>query len=452
MKELERILAAGDNKALAKYVDALKAEAAPNRLRAAEGRRYYENDNQIRRKGPLEEMLGRAKLEKNPLRSSDFRVSHNWHQLLVNQKVAYLFSYPPVFDCGDPDINDKLNRSLGEEFPRVVKNLAIDAANTGEGWLHLWLDRKGDFCYATVPGEELYCVYNGEIPGTLAYVIRDYTVDGSSGTIERKVEIWNEAEALFFKDTGEGLKPDRDRGGQSCGLCHGLGSIPFIRFSNNSSGSGDLYMVKDLIDQYDLVVSGFANDLADIQEVIFVLRNYGGEDLSTFLTELKRYKAIKVEGDAVGDGGVDTMQIEIPVEARVKFLELLKKQIFISGQGVNPDPEVFGNSSGVALKYLYSLLEIKAGLLETEFRAGFSRFLGLLLKHLGFAPDLPVTQIYSRNAIENEVENAEIAVASQGLISKRTILRNHPWVEDPQQEAEVIAEEERANKNDKDFK
>ena len=57
-------------------------------------------------------------------------------------------------------------------------------------------------------------------------------------------------------------------------------------------------MVKDLIDQYDLVVSGFANDLADIQEVIFVLRNYGGEDLNTFLSELKRYKAIKVEGDS----------------------------------------------------------------------------------------------------------------------------------------------------------
>ena len=112
-----------------------------------------------------------------------------------------------------------------------------------------------------------------------------------------------------------------------------MGEIPFVPFYNNRSHSGDLSMVKDLIDQYDLVVSGFANDLADIQEVIFVLRNYGGEDLNTFLSELKRYKAIKVEGDSLSAGGVETMSIEIPIEARVKFLEILKRQIFISGQG-----------------------------------------------------------------------------------------------------------------------
>lgn len=442
MKQLESILAAGDMRSLENYLDRLSVEAMPKRRKAAEGRRYYENDNQIRRKEPIEEMLGKVRLDKNPLRSSDFRISHNWHQLLVNQKVAYLFSYPPIFDCGSPQGNAGINRVLGEDFPRVIKNLAIDAANTGEGWLHIWLDGEGRLTYATVPGEQLYSVTNGEIPGKVMYVIRDYTVLNQENREERRIEIWNKSEALFFKTGSDGhLTPDIVGEKGSNRLIHGFKTIPFVCFPNNSTSTGDLYMVKDLIDQYDLVVSGFANDLSDIQEVIFVLRNYGGEDLSTFLTELKRYKAIKVEGDAVGDGGVDTMQIEIPVEARVKFLELLKKQIFISGQGVNPDPEAFGNSSGVALKYLYSLLEIKAGLLETEFRAGFSRFLGILLDYLGMKEDTQVVQIYSRNAIENEVEEADIAAKSQGVVSRRTILRNHPWVEDPEQEMEFMQKE-----------
>ena len=41
--------------------------------------------------------------------------------------------------------------------------------------------------------------------------------------------------------------------------------------------------------------------------------------------------------------------------------------------GVDPNPENFGNSSGVALKYLYSLLELKAGMMETQFRSGFDK-------------------------------------------------------------------------------
>ncbi|MGI5891987.1 MAG: phage portal protein [Bacillota bacterium] len=218
-------------------------------------------------------------------------------------------------------------------------------------------------------------------------------------------------------------------------FCH---KLPFVPFYNNGSHMGDLWMYKDLIDQYDRVVSGYANDLFDIQEVIFVLRNYGGEDLATFLSELKRYKAIKVDGDSRSEGGIETMQIDIPIEARVKFLELLRRQIFISGQGVDPNPHNFGNSSGVALKYLYSLLEIKAGLLETEFRAGFSRFLRLLLRYLKVERQPVVRQIYTRNSVQNDLETSQIAKDSLNIISRRSILQNHPWVEDVEQELELV--------------
>ena len=39
------------------------------------------------------------------------------------------------------------------------------------------------------------------------------------------------------------------------------------------------------------------------------------------------------------------------------------------------------------------------------------------------------------------MEIAEIAEKSQGIISRRTILRNHPWVEDAAQETEALAQE-----------
>ena len=64
------------------------------------------------------------------------------------------------------------------------------------------------------------------------------------------------------------------------------------------------------------------------------------------------------------------MTIDIPVEAREKMLQMTRKSIFEQGKGIDPDPQNFGNSSGTALKYLYSLLELKAGMAEMEFRVG----------------------------------------------------------------------------------
>ncbi len=221
--------------------------------------------------------------------------------------------------------------------------------------------------------------------------------------------------------------------------------MPFIPFYNNNIPANDLVNVKPLIDAYDKVFSGFLNDLEDIQEIIFILTNYGGEDLKTFVNELKQYKAIKVETDGTGGGGgVEALTISIPIEAREKFLEITRKAIFEQGMGVDPDPQKFGNTSGEALKYLYSLLELKAGLMETEFKLGFGQLVRAICQHLG-TECKQITQTWTRTAIRSESELADIATKSVGVISHKTILKNHPWVENAEEEEKQIKKEEEEN-------
>ena len=111
------------------------------------------------------------------------------------------------------------------------------------------------------------------------------------------------------------------------------------------------------------------------------MSGYGGEDLNGFLSDLKKYKTIKVDGDE--GGAVSTLNIEIPIEARNSVLDATRKAIFEQGQGFDPQPENFGNQSGEALKFMYSLLEMKTGLMETEFRLGFARLVRAICKALG---------------------------------------------------------------------
>ena len=94
------------------------------------------------------------------------------------------------------------------------------------------------------------------------------------------------------------------------------------------------------------------------------------------MSDLKYYKTIQIDSESGDDkSGVSTLTIDLPVEAREKLLDITRKCIFEQGMGIDPDPQNFGNSSGVALGFLYSLLELKAGLQETEFRPSFGRFI-----------------------------------------------------------------------------
>ncbi|MGL5868979.1 phage portal protein [Clostridium chrysemydis] len=394
---------------------------------------YYENKGDIKSKGIVPD-------GKDPLRAADNRISHNYHQLLVNEKAAYMFTYPVIFNVdSNKEINKKVLEVLGDDFESVSQDLCIESSNTGIAWLHYWInDTEKIFNYALVPTEQVIPIYSSSLKKEVIEVYRYYKV------IEKSKEVlvfehWTAGDFSIYKinieNTDFSLLSKKT-------IKHSLGRVPFIPFLNNRKGTSDLNKYKDLIDLYDRVMSGFANDLEDIQQIIYILENYGGTDLGEFKSNLKKFKAIKVESGVTGNGGgVNTMQIEIPVEARKLILDILKKQIYESGQGLQQDTESFGNASGVALKFFYRKLELKAGFSETEFKKGFGALIRAILKFLNKDTNLKITQTYTRNMISNDLENSEIARNSVGILPDEIIIRNHPWVEDVEEVLNLLEKE-----------
>lgn len=406
-------------------------------------KRYYENDNAIKSKGILPS-------ETDPVRNADNRISHNFHQLITDEKVAYMFTNEVLFDVGDEKQNTKIKEVLGDDFKSESAYLCTNATNNKVGWLHYWIE-DGQYLYSTVETEQCIPIFNGKLKKKLIGFYRYYEVVEEDERYNTKsyviFEFWdnNHCEKYKFKGnlSGTGLTylPQEFEEFE-----HNLEEVPFIEFKNNRNMISDLKKYKDLIDIYDKVMSGYANDLEDIQQLIYILENYGGENLKEFLGDLKRYKAIKTESTASGTkGGVSTLQIEIPVEARNSILEILKKQIYESGQALQQDNEDFGNASGVALKFFYRKLELKAGLTQIEFEKGFSTLIRSIMRFLGYADykTKPVTQTWTRNMISNDLENAQIANESKAneTISDETIAKNHPWVENPQDELKKLKQQ-----------
>lgn len=408
---------------------------------------YYKKENDILRNKKRPE-------ENNPIRNADNRIPSNFYNILVNQKAAYLFTAPPLFDVGKDAINKQILTILGDGYAKKCKDLCIQASNCSLAWLHYWMDEMGQFQYAVVDAKQLYPIWSKDLDQTLFGVLRVYDEREEDGTLYNIYEYWNQETCYLFRkknrDTIAELEPyqtfavpsESELYDSTNVLQHEFGQVPFIPFFNNNTNTNDLLHVKQLIDSYDKVYSGFMDDLEDIQEIIFVLSGYEGESLKEFLHKLKKYKTIKVDSDGDGKGGLNTLTIDIPVEARTIMLEMTRKAIFEQGQGIDPDPQNFGNSSGVALSYLYSLLELKAGLMETEFRLGFGALIRAICNYLNVSPDT-INQTWTRTSINNDSELAVIAQQSVGVISNKTIIKNHPWVEDPEKESKQIEEEQK---------
>lgn len=416
---------------------------------AEKAKAYYRNETDIMFP-PLKEE--QEKKEK-PLRNADNRIPFNFHGLLVNQKASYMFAAPPIFDLGNKETNKKLTQFLGDKYPKVCKDLCIEASNCTVAWLHVWKDGKGAWKYAVVPAEQIIPVWTSDLEKELSGVFRSYqNIDEETGDRYTVYEYWNDKECTAYRlkagDELDQLMPyqmflvDPELCEYSDCYQHGVGEVPFFPFFNNNIDTDDLKNIKPLIDTYCKVFSGFVNDLEDIQEVIFVLTNYGGEDLGQFLRDLKDYKAIQIESDGDGDhSGVSTLTIELPVEAREKLLEITRKCIFEQGMGIDPDPQNFGNSSGVALQFLYSLLEQKAGLQETEFRLGFGQFIRCICRLQEIKiKDGTVVQTWTRTSVKNDQELSQIASQSKGIISDETIVSHHPWVDNPEKEMDLLKE------------
>ena len=392
-------------------------------------REYYYINNPVLRRGVLQDV-------KDLLRKADNRIAHNFHQLITDEEVDYLLSYAPLIDIGSEDSNEKITEALGDQFLKISRELDIEACNSGCAWLHYWVDvSKKEIVYASVPSDQVVPIMADNLQKTVERLIRYYRITRTEGIAKKsylRVEVWDETTCEYFILPGDQdsftLGGARDDGT----LTHKLGRIPFILFPNNNRHQGNLEKYKGLIDAYDIVMSGYVNDVMDIQQVIYILENYAGTDLDEFTKDLKRYKTVSVGSDGIdgSNGDLRTLTIDIPVEARNSLLEIIKKQIYTAGQALSRDVTSVGNASGQTLKFFYRDLDLKVGDKEVEFTVGYRELIRAICeyKKLNVKGQIGIT--FTRNRISNDEETAQICKDSVGVIPTELIWANHPFVDD----------------------
>ena len=435
--------------------------------RMEEGERYFCGEHDILqkdfRRSPVSETgldgEERTQMFFNPNRSNHHCVNP-FHHALVTQKAAYLVGREPTITVksGDKAFEEMLSETADACFNGVLQKWIIGAANKGVEYLHVYYDEDGELRYCIVPAEEIIAVYDEVYQQELKEIIRYYDIkvlDGGREKTKRRVEWWTAEGVTRYTEDSSGEFLQEETGGhwavtelldgeEKETLHHGWGRVPFIPLRNNEREMTDLQPVKGLIDAYDYISSEGTNNLLDMVDLYWVIQGYGGETASAVAKKLQVNKAVQISDSS---GHVEAKQVELPVEGRLNWLKMLRKDIFHFGMGVDTDSDDWGRAaSGVALKFQYAMFHLKINGIMPEIRRAVKEFLRFVVEDHNREHGTDwnwkeIQVVLNTNSITDDMETMQIIQASKGIVSEKTLLGKHPFVEDVNSEMEQLARE-----------
>jgi len=196
------------------------------------------------------------------------------------------------------------------------------------------------------------------------------------------------------------------------------GTLPIVPMWACRLKQSTLIGMRAHIDAYDLIKSGFANDVQDCATVYWIVRNAGGmtdSDLAEFRDRLKLEHIAKVDGTD-GAEAVPYTQ-EIPTQARTALLKELRDGIY-EDFGALDVHTVSAGATNDHIDAAYQPLDENA----SDFEYWVSECIVQLLRLQG-VEDRPV---FTRNRISNQREQVEMVVQEAQWLDTATILHKLP--------------------------
>lgn len=198
-------------------------------------------------------------------------------------------------------------------------------------------------------------------------------------------------------------------------------SFPIIPCWGNPMHQSELIGIKEQIDCYDLIKSGFANDLDDASMIYWTLENAGGMgdiDLAKFIERMKTLKAAVVDGDMGAHAEAHT--IDVPYQSRETYLTRLENDMYNDYMALNVNQVSAGNITATAINAAYDPMNNKAD----EFEACIGEFITGLMAVAG----VDDTFSFKRSKIANMTEETNMILAAAPYLDDETILRHLPFL------------------------
>lgn len=376
--------------------------------------------------------------------ASNNKIASNFFHRLNTQRCTYLLGNGVSFSDNKKDIKDVdgnittvdlTKEALGNDFDTDLKTAGYNALIHGVTFGFWNLDRLYVF-----PLTEFVPLWD-EDDGTLRAGIRYWRVDKDKPLIavlyeedgytkyKSKENIGVDLEEIQPKKAYKIKVAKSEEGGEEVVGEENYSSLPIVPLWGSKLKQSTLIGMKEKIDSFDLIRSGFANDLSDCAQIYWIIENAGGMSVP----ELEKFRdRLKINHIAVADtenSKVSPYTQEVPYQARKEYLDEIRAGIYEDFGGLDVHTIAAGATND-HIDAAYQPMDEEAD----DFEFQVIEFIKQILKLMGIK-DNP---IFKRNRISNQKEQTDMILSAADYLDDETILNKLPFIS-VDEVAEILA-------------
>ena len=419
--------AQAESRLLAFLTTAMQAhESSPEKHIAQIGSDYMRQQNTTitNYRKIIYDINGQAKLDTY---SANYQCASNFYKTNITQLVHYLLGNGVNFD--KPDTKDKLG---GESFDTLLVRIVTNALAEGSSNAYFNNGKIYEFRvreYYAFPDEETGAFRAGirywQLAPDKPLRLTLYLEDGYIEFIRRK------GEELRLMDGFELDRPkpyieivsqsprDAELNIDAVTIGQNYNGFPIVPCYGNYNKQAEIVGKRQHIDCYDLIESGFANNVDEASYIYWILNNACGMD-DVDLAEFKRRMMSLHVAKTNDETSISAHTVDMPTEARETLLNRLERDIYTDAMALNIHDISAGSVTATAIRAASTPLDQRADELETcviDFIHGLLALIGV--------EDTPH---FRRFRLTNQEEETAMVLSAAQYLDTRTLLEKLPWL------------------------
>lgn len=309
--------------------------------------------------------------------SANYKITSGFFNRFTTQQVQFLLGNGVTWG------NDETKNKVGEDFDKQLQSIAKASLCAGVAFGFFNLDHLEVF--SALEFAPLYDEENG----ALRAGVRFWQVDAQKPLRATLYEedgfteyMWDDGVASVLREKQKYVLTliSTEADGMEIYDGNNYPSFPIIPMWANPHRQSELVGIREQIDAYDLIKSGFCNTIDEASFIYWTINNAGGMDevdLAEFVNRLKTIHAANVEDT----GATATANsLEAPHEGREALLDRLAKDMYADYMALNIDEIKGGANTATQIRAAYEPMNNKADQFEyciTDFIKGILNVAGI---------------------------------------------------------------------------
>lgn len=345
--------------------------------------------------------------------SANYKLCSNFFNCLITQQNQYLLGNGVTWQ------EDSTSDALGKDFDTRLQEAGHEALISGVSFGFWNLDHLEVF-----NPREFAPLYDEE-NGSLSAGVRFWQIDDIKPLRATLYELDGYTDFIWRAGKpGQILHPKRpyiisvqtsEIDGTEIIDGKNYPSFPIVPLWGNRHHQSELIGLQESIDSYDLIRSGFANDLDDASQIYWTIQNAEGMDdidLAKFVQRMRTVKAAVMDDNGAR---AESHTLEVPYASREALLTRLRTDIYEDFMALDFRNIQSGGATATQIKASYEPMNNKVDMYEYC----VIDFLHAILALAGIEDD----PTFTRSMIVNVAEEIQILLQSAEYLDSEYITR-----------------------------